>query len=398
MKQLRACATSLCLAVICALLALSATSGVAAPRRMMPTFEPSKVDCPRQGPYCRLRQEVNVSELERRLGDSTFASWVEGQNIHIAVRAAERPMFCCSIQQNMARVGDTDLWSLSLHVPRLDEAVILLAYMDQQYRLHPHGEFRGPQAPLPPVIAAPLAGRIEEMQFESEALQGEVPVSIYRPPAALGPPRAAIYLADGDVQTYAPVLEPLMVQGRIPPTMMVGFAAWLMPGADHATRSTLRNGQYRRGSDPAAMRRHDRFVLEELIPKLESGDGSASLARLTAGASNGGAWAMTTAMAYPAIFKGAVSTSPAVRGADLTGLPGAADQSYFFTAGLFEGMDNAKLAFDRVRQSPARACILEGVDGHSMSLQRDFFPLAVEAALTDGPCPSWPHSSPRSTN
>lgn len=134
---------------------------------------------------------------------------------------------------------------------------------------------------------------------------------------------------------------------------------------------------------------HDRFVAEEAIPRAERGLNMVGVRRIAAGASSGGAWASTSALARPDLFDAAIAMSPAVRGANLAGLTPGRAQRYFIVAGIFEGMGNARLAYDAVA-GKADACLLEGVDGHSPTLQRAFLPLALRAALKSPyGCPTW---------
>jgi enterochelin esterase-like enzyme len=59
--------------------------------------------------------------------------------------------------------------------------------------------------------------------------------------------------------------------------------------------------------DPA-FNRFQKFLLEEVLPRIEGG--SKPLGRYTAGYSNGGAWALSTALAHPVLFRGALAFSP----------------------------------------------------------------------------------------
>jgi len=247
--------------------------------------EPRSCDIPiLTAPVCAAQRSWNAADAALALGTRDVAGIAEGDVLSVIARRHSGPVtLCCSIDAPLTRIGDSDLWVLSVRVLGLDRAIIDLQVSPPSPDL---AAFYGPQVPRP---AAPvrLLGSIVRMTMHSSVLGEERRLKIYLPP---GCDRrcAVVYLADGDVvPLYAETIEAGIVAGRIRPVILVGLAPGMRdPG--------MRGREYLVGRSTPRFRDQMRFVFEEAMPLVERTYGASDKAadRMLAGFSDGAAWAL----------------------------------------------------------------------------------------------------------
>ncbi len=261
-----------------------------------------------------------AAELTGRLGDARYVLWASGDVLHVLWRGeAEQVLLGGGVQAPMWPVeGAGELWEASLRVRRLDEAVITVMVIGLGAADLPFGRpvtdmmtWRGPRAPIVPAVEGPLAGEVREHVIESAPLRGPRTVSVYVPPSvpAVEGPLPGCLLADGEsVPGFARVLEPAIVSGAAPPVLLVG----VHNAGDPANRSDKRAQEYLPGYRPRRFAAHLAFVTGEVIPWAVSTFEVAEGPWISAGFSNGAAWAIGAAQRRPDVFGGVAGLSAGV--------------------------------------------------------------------------------------
>jgi enterochelin esterase-like enzyme len=258
------------------------------------------------------------AELRARLGAERIAAWAEGDVLHVLWRADHDRATTVTLAGGLSGLlwpvdGADGLYEASLRVRRLDEAVLTLFVVETGEDDLPFGRpvtdqltWRGSSAPGAPdadgLEPLPLAGQIREHTIESAALRAARPVTVYIPPAP--PPLPACVLADGQsTQGFAEVLEGAIVSGAVPPVLVVGIHS---AGGDRTDR---RSQEYLPRHTPRRFAAHLSFVTGEVIPWAAAEFDVAAGPWITAGFSNGAAWAVGTAVRRPDLFGGAAGLS-----------------------------------------------------------------------------------------
>src|SRR5215468_9701481 len=247
-----------------------------------------------------------AAELRERLGEASCALWASGDVLHVLWRGeAEQVLLGGGLQAPMWPVeGARGLWEASLRVRRLDEAVITVMMIGLGAADLMFGRpvtdtmtWHGPRAPAVSEVEGPLAGEVREHVLESAALRGPRTVSVYLPPAgSFAGSLPGCALADGEaVADFARVLEAAITSGAAPPVLLVG----LHTAGDPANRSELRAQEYLPRYKPRRFAAHLAFVTGEVIPWATSSFPVAGGPWISAGFSNGAAWAIGAAQRRP---------------------------------------------------------------------------------------------------
>jgi len=263
------------------------------------------------------------AELRGRLGAEHTAVWADGDVLHVLWQGeAERVLLGGGVSVPLWPVEDGgDLWEASVRIRRLDEAVITLLVLamgaaDLMFGRPVTGQltWRGPRAPGGPdrgTERGPLAGEIRDHVLDSVALRAPRGVTVYVPPAdVVTGPLPGCVLADGEsARGFAHVLEQAIVSGAAPPVVLVG----IHNARDPQGRADLRAQEYLPGVKPRRFAAHLSFVTEEVIPWAA---GSLPVIAggpwISAGFSNGAAWAIAAAQRRPEVFGGVAGFSAGI--------------------------------------------------------------------------------------
>ena len=163
------------------------------------------------------------------------------------------------------------------------------------------------------VKLSPLAGEVSEHVVESAALRAGRAVTVYVPPARFRTgPLPGCVLADGEAaRSFAGVLEAAIVSGAAPPVVLVGIHNGGDP-ADPAQRSEVRGQEYLPRHKPRRFAAHLLFVSGEVIPWAAAEFPVAAGPWISAGFSNGAAWAIGAAQRRPDVFGGVAAFSAGI--------------------------------------------------------------------------------------
>lgn len=279
-------------------------------------------------------------------------------------------LLCCSLQAPLVAIPGSDAGAVTVRVPRLREGVLTLSTF-------PSGKqaseiYRGPDAePVPPRLeVAPET--ITTVDLPSKHLGESRRVTIYIPagtsPAAKLP---VLYLGDGSTRAFAPIAAAAVRDGRAKPAVLVGIDAAVSkdPGRDDA-RAEEYVPEFGAQDPQGRYQRHQRFVIEELIPYIEAHYpvSSARADRMIGGYSNGAVWALTTAENYPAVFGGVLAMSAGAKSAanEATQLKTV---RVFAGSGIFEPSfhDRTLLTVKTAQAAGGQAFFRDVVGGHAQS-------------------------------
>ena len=328
---------------------------------------------------CVERFRYSAKASQRLIGRKDEVWWMDGDTLTMIARPKQSWIaLCCGIQTPLDPVGTDGLASITVRIPRAKEAVFDVGTAG------PGGAktlaiFRGPASPSAPKLSRPLRGTIAPLAIKSRAL-GEVRRgSVYVPPGI--PPQArlpVIYLADGATSNFAPILESAIREGRAAPAIIVGIdsAQGTVDGCiDKCDRRGLEylvdwNHTETMGSSPFG--RHLRFVVDELVPYIEAHYPASPNRqdRVTAGYSNGAAWALAAAEARPDLFGKVLAMSSGSKAVGDYGYR-LKDSRVFAGAGILEGgtmHQRTREVAEAAKRAGADVRFRELVAGHSFLL------------------------------
>src|SRR5687768_10439029 len=81
-------------------------------------------DAVKEAAICRVKRPYTALELDEKLAAGTEV-WREGRHLTFATRnSAEQMLLSGGVQLPMSKVVGTDLWVLTVRIPRIDEAFI----------------------------------------------------------------------------------------------------------------------------------------------------------------------------------------------------------------------------------------------------------------------------------
>jgi enterochelin esterase-like enzyme len=296
---------------------------------------------------CTLPLHVSPAVAGALLAERDWIWWVAGDTLTMIARkrGGELGSLCCAIQFPVEAIPGSDLVGIAVRVPRIDEALLDVAFLRQGMNRPPE-VYRGIRAPAAPRRAEPRQGRITEHKIDSLVLGESRWISVYIPPdVPEGTSLPVVYLADNATWAYAPLLEAAVKDGRAKPAIIVGISHRSGPatGCAQPGHCDGRNLEYlphfsAEGSGPnSPFGRHLRFVSDEVIPLIERTYPASARRehRIAAGFSSGAVWAVSAAARRPDLFGNVLGMSPGGQGSvgDAALLK---DVRVYLGAGLFE--------------------------------------------------------------
>lgn len=240
-----------------------------------------------------------------------------GETIDITLRTpakefafGEAPYLCCDLQTYLKPISE-GLWGISIDAPKLNAAVLELSIANLLGVPSPHRDFRGPDATHPWVSYEPPTIALDHLTVNSRHLQAARDIHVYR--GRLCRRNLArcevLYLADGasfrPFLNYAP--SPL-AQKRLDHLVIVGIDS---PKDDDRFGGKRMSELLLAIGDSEKFKAFESFVMDEVIPLVEATPVSRRK-RLVGGWSNGGAWALSMALAHNDRFSTALVFSTGI--------------------------------------------------------------------------------------
>jgi enterochelin esterase-like enzyme len=345
-------------------------------------------DLPDGEDMARVWVRRDPAALSARLGETPLVAWAEGDVLHVLWQGtADEVMLGAGVQPRLWPVeGAAGLWEASLRIRRLDEAVISIVALprragsDQPGWMPDQLVWRGPRAAALPTVEQP-AGQLDEHTLDSGALRGPRQVTVYRPPGAAGPLPGCV-LADGQsVPGFARVLEPAILAGDVPAVLLVGVHNAVDPARPWPDR---RGQEYLPGHSRPRFNAHLDFVTREVIPWAARHLGAAGGPWISAGFSNGGAWAIGAAQRRPDVFTAVAAFSVGVVPRQITGRARAAHVRHYLSAGTLEaGFRSATRQWaERLQRAGLPCRYQEWIGGHDPFWWDQQLPAALAWLLT----------------
>lgn len=166
------------------------------------------------------------------------------------------------LQCEMCRV-EGDLWAVAYRVRRIDEAFVSYHFVvDDDYaaavRAGRMAVWRGPAAPAAPVSARQRRGELRTRLVPSRHLPAPRAIHAYLSPGWRDSPRTLVVQA-ADAAHRAGVIEPLVLEGVLPPVVCIGVE---FLGRDNDGRAD----EYLPSRHPARFSAHLAFQTEECQP------------------------------------------------------------------------------------------------------------------------------------
>ncbi|WP_420126028.1 alpha/beta hydrolase [Longimicrobium sp.] len=342
---------------------------------------------------CRVRKGWTAGELRARL-DAGHALSRDGGELTFAYRGEARGVeLGGGIQGPLSRLVGTDLWVLTVRVPRLDEAMVSYFFIpntggDPRGRRFVPQRWTGPLAPPLPDTSAALAGRIIRDSIRSRHLGAWRGVTVYVPPAVgTRPVAGVVFMGDGAAaDAMGKAIDPLIAAGRLPRVLLVGMHADTVRGP--RPEDDGRAAEYLTGFLDGDTRflAHERFVVDEVLPWAEAAyDVPREAARRAVfGFSNSAAFALQMGLRHPGRFGRVLAFSPA--GADAAVESATTPEraaAFYLLGGILEPAFHQKaVAWAEVfRPLGIRHVLREPVAGHDWAMWQTYFPDALAWAF-----------------
>ncbi|CAL4868323.1 hypothetical protein MMA231_02604 [Asticcacaulis sp. MM231] len=267
------------------------------------------------------------------------------------------------------------LWGLQYDLPFINESIVDISLLVEGTQTE-KTVYRGIKAPIA-VRVDSLKGRVDTVEIDSVHLGQKRGLTIYTPPQSSpvdGYP--VIYMADNAVESFAPMVEKLILDDVIRPVLLVGIDN----GGEARGREYLPGSR----SDPQAYGRHEAFVLEEVMSLAEKKFHAAHRpsARMTYGFSNGGAWALAFGTKHYDLF-GHVSAFAVAGRPDATyDFAGAKGQALYLGAGAYDYFNAQTAAFCKKAREAGLVChYLTIYAGHDSSMWEQGLISALKGAF-----------------
>lgn len=357
---------------------------------------------------CVVPQAWTEAALRDHLGDQTLAAWSEGDILHIVLEAeAGQVTTMGTFSINLHQLPATNLWTISLRIDDLHQALIncwfTLAPADGSTGGRSTAAsgivrspvepliWRGADAPPAPVVAATLTGTITTTSLRIEDLSETRGVTVYTPPVAATQAAASrypvIYAADGQsVESFAYVLEPLILSGELPPLLLVGV---------HSENSTRTEEYLLDQGDQQSERftAHERFFTETVRTWAEATyrASQAREERAVFGFSNGGHFAAAMSLRHPDLygysFAFSVAGNPALltAGVDAVVLTDSVLPAFYLAAGTLEipFLRSTRLVASALETAGINFELEQRVSGHDFTMWTETLIRAARWAFAD---------------
>jgi enterochelin esterase-like enzyme len=279
-------------------------------------------------------------------------------------------LLCCSLQTPLAAIHGSDAGAITVRVPRLREAVLMLSTFPAGKQVM--DTYRGPDAEPVPSRLEVAPETITTIDLPSKNLGRSRRVTVYVPAGTpIGSRLPVLYLGDGSTRAFAPIAAAAVRDGRAKPAVLVGIdAASSKDCGDCDARGEEYVPEFGANDPQGRYQRHQRFVIEELIPYIEANYpvSTARKERAIGGYSNGAVWALTTAARHPELFGGALVMSAGAKSA-VDGAARLKTVRVFAGAGVFEPNfhDRTSRAVAVAQVAGGEARFREVVGGHAQS-------------------------------
>jgi enterochelin esterase-like enzyme len=345
---------------------------------------------------CELEPEWDIASIQESIKDQNPLIWDSGNELYIVVAVRADELFLNGgIQTGMRPLTtDNDLWGIALRIQDLSQAVIGYGFIPisngvwnftgQEFTV-----WRGPDAPEAPVYRQGIYGTLHTFKYNSENLGSIRQVTVYLPPDHdKSQVRPVLYMADGQsLDHMAHYIDPLIVDGTLPPLIMVGLYAADSKDAT-STDDDPRGAEYLIIAGDERFEAHEAFLLDEILPWAEDTFGASTEAsqRAVFGYSNGAAFAITMGQRHPDLFGNVIAFSVAGSESDIPGAQSDPVGRYYLQAGTLEPPFHKMTVswFDKLTDQGAEVEFVERVGGHDSTIWNESITTALKWVFAPG--------------
>jgi len=218
-----------------------------------------------------------------------------------------------SVEMNEQEAG---IWTAVFSSDQLDSAIFTFSILHQPAGLIEQYFYRGPAAPAAIAKAFELKGSFRHESYRSVLLGTMRQVTVYLPP---GKAEHVIFMGDGTtVRKIAEYIEPLILEGKIPPVALAGSHPREGASPDHGGLS-YRDLEYLEGihtfvegATDAPFTNHMAYFVDEFMTRTirEHNLPSDPARHSLAGFSNSAGFAISLAKRHPDKFKNLLLFAP----------------------------------------------------------------------------------------
>jgi len=294
-------------------------------------------------PYTVLPLPKDAAILTEKLQGNDSAVWLDGEILTFLHRdAAARVDVTGGVQLPMQRFEGTNLWALQLKMPDWDRAFLSYAFVTPEALRKRQVFFQswfGANAPARPVHAEALQGALITRTMHSNGMNQDRKLTVYLPPNASGKDLPAFFMADGQgCESFARVLEPLILAGKVRPVAIVGVHSgeYDGPPGSYDILHDHRALEYLPAPSPRIFAAHLQFFTQE-VPDYVAKEFHISRRRQDRalfGFSNGGTFAAVAALRMPEVFGSALPFSTGIPALEIGKI--AHPPAFHFVAGELE--------------------------------------------------------------
>ncbi len=234
-----------------------------------------------------------------------------------------------------------DEWGAALVIPDIDRVLATVQFNAAQSG---GGSTNAGTIKVAGKLAAPIYPKgnlhgVKSIPLPSEHLGSTRAIHVWLPPGYTTAVKyPVIYVADGAVM-LARTLEPRIVSGTVRPVIVVAIndcGNEMVPGAMSCRANEYVDLPAAMMGLPDAYQRHEKFVLNEVIPFVERSYSVSTNKkdRAVAGFSSGADWAASIAMRNPGVFGGAIVMSPMI--SVYRNASAKLEGTFFITAGYLD--------------------------------------------------------------
>lgn len=285
---------------------------------------------------------------------------------------------CCSIQEPLVRLDDSNIWILIKAIPNLSEAVFSYAFIvDDEFPPNGPDIWRGADAPKVLKEREPQLIRTLGKTLDSEILGESRDIFVYLPPnhesLKWGFDLPVVYIADeGIFRGQASYIEALIRQRKLPEMLLIAVEGG-------------KGDEYLSFKSDGSFELFERFLVEEVLPWAETKYGASTEPKDRAiyGQLNGGIFAASMGLRNPNIFGNTIAFSLGVNPLwfepALLADGNKIDTNFYFVAGEFErgSYEQTKELSEQLTEEGIKSVFKSRVAGDDYVMWQEEFPKAV---------------------
>ncbi|MFY8093991.1 MAG: alpha/beta hydrolase [Niveispirillum sp.] len=338
----------------------------------------------------RCSKQNKLPEISQSISTPGLSWGVKNNQFEIFVKStSDFVMLCCSIQEPLIKIQN-ETWYGCFEIMDIEKYALDIGVIANDHRLTLETWVGRDYSGIVVDGSSEKTDRDSTFTYEFDSKYvGKRRITMYIPTQADRRKTIPVmYVADGQsVSQLAHYLEKAINEGLLPPVVLVGIWPSNEKLEFEGNMIDGRALEYLAGYDtkfPDHFKKHNDFLIGELIPYVENkyNIGLARNNRIIAGFSNGGAWAISTALENSGLFSSVISASAGWTKSTFGGRK-TSDVKFFINYGNLESSFKIKSSAiaDSLRNSGNIVYENERLGGHSMQMWKDAFIASLRETL-----------------